>query len=185
MKLSISKRLGEKKSELTKIRREKDIPAVIYQDNGKGELITVDGKEFAAVIRKLEKGFLPTTVFELSEGKTSRKALVKDIQYHRTTYQVEHIDFMPLDDKKPVSVKVPVVYKGVADCEGIKLGGFLREVIRHIKVSCLPGNMPTSFGINVSKLKLGQSIRVRDIAMDSNVKSLVNEKEVVGVIARR
>ncbi len=71
---------------------------------------------------------MPTTVFTLSDGKKERRAIIKDIQYHLTTYHVSHIDFEELVDNVPVSVKVPVNCIGVADCMGIKFGGFLRQV---------------------------------------------------------
>ena len=71
MKLKLSKRAGEKKSELTKLRYEGDIPAVVYSKEGPCEKVTVKGDAFAAALRSLPKGYLPTTVFELdTDGKT-------------------------------------------------------------------------------------------------------------------
>ena len=96
------------------------------------------GAEFEAVLRKLPKGYLPTTIFELDmEGKT-KKAIVKDIQYHPTTYRILHLDFLILEPKITVDVKVPINCIGEADCVGVKLGGFVRPVKRHVEVRCLP-----------------------------------------------
>ncbi|MCB1067179.1 MAG: 50S ribosomal protein L25/general stress protein Ctc [Simkania sp.] len=185
MKLKLSKRSGEKKSELTQIRFRKDIPAVIYQNGKPGENAIVNGSEFHTILRGLQKGYLPTTIFELDlDGKKS-KAIVKDIQYHPTTYQILHLDFLLLSDDVPVDVKVPISFEGQADCVGIKLGGFLRPVIRHVRVRCLPKDIPTDFKVDVRSLAIGQEKRIRDIEMSDAIRSLVRPQEVVVVIAKR
>jgi len=185
MKLKLSKRSRESKSELTQIRFRKDIPAVVYFGGKPGESVTVSGVDFSAFLREVPKGRLPTTIFELDlDGKKS-KAVVKDVQYHPTTYQVMHLDFMGLEEKTEVDVKVPVVFHGEADCVGIKLGGFLRQVIRHIPVRCLPKDIPTEFVLDIKELVIGQTKRVRDIEMGHAIRSLTKEDEVVVVIAKR
>ena len=70
MKLKLVKRESNKKSALTKERFDGNIPASIYNAGKPSEKVTVNGAEFDAIIRKLPKGYLPTTVFELDlEGK--------------------------------------------------------------------------------------------------------------------
>ena len=185
MKLTVSKRAGEKKSELTKLRHQGDIPAAVYSKGRPCEKFIVNGAEFAAVIRKLPKGYLPTTVFELDIDGKKVKAIVKDIQYHPTTYRVLHLDFMVLDDKAEVEVKVPIACVGEADCVGVKLGGFVRPVKRHVKVRCLPKDIPTDFKINIKNLGIGQAKRVGDIEFGKAIRPLATEKEIVVVIAKR
>ena len=185
MKLTLSKRVGEKKGELSQIRHRKDIPAILYFSGKAGEKVMVKGAEFHTIIRKLPKGYLPTTIFTLEfEGK-ERKAIVKDIQYHPTTYQVLHLDFLELDDKTPVDIKIPILCTGEAECVGVKLGGFLRQVKRHIKVQCLPKDIPTDFKLDIKELAINQSKRVRDIDVKEGVRLLVSKDDVVVVIAKR
>jgi large subunit ribosomal protein L25 len=185
MKLTLSKRAGEKKSELTQIRHRKDIPAILYISGKAGAKVTVKGAEFHAIIRKLHKGYLPTTIFSLDfEGKEKR-AIVKDIQYHPATYEVFHLDFLELDDKTPVDIKVPLLCIGEAECIGIKLGGFLRQIKRHIKVRCLPKDIPSDFKLDIKELEINQSKRVRDLDVKEGVCLLVPQDEVVVVIAKR
>lgn len=185
MKLTVSKRAGEKKSELTKLRHQGDIPAAVYSKGKPCEKITVKGAEFSAVIRGLPKGYLPTTVFELEVDGKKIKAIVKDIQYHPTTYQVLHLDFMILDDKVVVDVKVPIACIGEADCVGVKLGGFVRPVKRHVKVRCLPKDIPTDFKLSIKELAIGQSKRIGDIEFGNAIRPLATDKEIVVVIAKR
>lgn len=185
MKLALSKRTGETKSELTKLRHQGDIPGTIYSKGKPGDKITVKGAEFDAVLRKLPKGYLPTTVFELDMDGKVKKAIVKGIQYHPTTYCVIHLDFLILEPKTTVNVKVPIHYVGEADCVGVKLGGFVRPVKRHVDVRSLPEDIPTDFKIDIKSLEIGQAKRVSDIDAGEAVRLLAKPKEILVVIAKR
>ncbi|MGC1879371.1 MAG: 50S ribosomal protein L25 [Rhabdochlamydiaceae bacterium] len=185
MKLAVKQRVSEKKKDIKEIRREGNIPAIIYFSKGQPEKLIVSGAEFSTVLRGMKPGQLPTTVFMLSDGKKERRAIIKDIQYHLTTYIVSHLDFQELVDDVPVCVKVPVNCIGIADCMGIKLGGFLRQVVRHVKVECLPKNIPSEFLVDVKDLGIRQSKRLKDLKMPNGVRPLENPEEVVVVIAKR
>jgi large subunit ribosomal protein L25 len=185
MKLTMSKRVGTKKSEINQTRREGKIPAVLYSPDRPTETITIDGTELSTALRRIESGRLPTTKFVLVDGNKEIQAIIKDIQYHPTSYQVLHVDFVELVKDVPVSVKVPIECTGAADCSGIKLGGFLRQVIRHVKVECAPNKIPEKFEVDVRELGIRQSKRLSDIVMPSGVKPLACLDEVVVVIAKR
>ena len=185
MKLNMLKRVGAKKGEVKAMRREGNIPSILYSQKRPTENVAINGTEFGACLRAVVPGRLSTTVFVLSDGTNEIKALVKDIQYHPTTYQVLHLDFVELLDGVPVQVKVPVECTGVADCPGIKLGGFLRQVIRYVKVECQPKSIPVKFDIDVKELGMRQSRRVNEINMPEGVRSLTKQDEVVVVIAKR
>jgi large subunit ribosomal protein L25 len=185
MKLSLSKRTGETKSEKSLIRHKGNIPAVIYSKGKQNHLVTINGIEFDAILREIQKGQLPTTVIHLEGEGLSCKAVVKDIQYEPTTYRVLHLDFLELQQEVPVNINVPIRFSGVADCPGIKLGGLLRQVIRHLKVNCLPSRMPKEFVLDVKDLGLKQTKRIKDIAMPEGVAPLAPVNEVVVVIAKR
>jgi len=184
MMLTVSKRTSATKSAINTIRREGDIPAVIYGLGQAVEKITVKGVEFQAILRKLPKGQLATSVFDLHlEGKM-KKALIKDIQYHVTSYNVDHVDFLLLSDDQTVVVNVPIQILGIAECPGIKLGGTFRQVIRTLKVCCLPKDIPSEFVIDISDLNISQSKRLSDIAMPSGVRAMSMLNEVAVVIAK-
>lgn len=186
MKLSLKKRAGAVKSEIKAIRREGNIPAILYGSGHNPEKVMVAGVEFEAILRqlKLKNGQLATTVFELSIDGSKKKALVKDIQYHPATYAIEHLDFIVLEENKSVTVNVPIQILGAADCSGIKLGGTLRQVIRVLKVSCLPAHIPAEFQIDIRDLGVSQSKRLSDIAIPANVRPMALMSEVVVVVAK-
>lgn len=184
MKLTVTKRLEVTKGGTKAIRRRGDIPAVIYGLGQSVEKVTVNGSEFRAVLRNLPAGQLATTTFEVTFDGKSHRAIVKDIQYHVVSYQVEHVDFFLLSDKEPVTINVPIQLRGVAECPGIKLGGTLRQVIRTLKVSCLPKDIPAEFQIDIGALNIAESKRLSDVEIPKNVRPLVSLNEVAVVIAK-
>jgi large subunit ribosomal protein L25 len=185
MKLAVKQRVSEKKKDIKEIRREGNIPAILYSSKTEPEKLIVSGAEFDTILREMQPGRLPTSVFLLTDGVKERRAIIKDIQYHLTTYHVSHIDFEELVENIPVCVKVPIHCTGVIDCAGVKLGGFLRQVIRHLKVECLPKNIPSEFLVDVKDLGIRQSKRLKDLAMPKGVRPLANLEEVVVVVAKR
>lgn len=185
MKLKMVKRLVSKRSANNQIRREGNIPAVLYCRGTPNMLVSVDGVDFSEALRKMPNGRLATTKFTLVDGDKNLPVIVKEIQYHPTTYQVIHLDFEVLEKGIPVNVNVPLEFSGAADCVGIKLGGFLRTVIRQVNVSCLPEKIPASFVIDVRELAIGQSKRLSAIEMPEGVKPRTSLNEVAVVIAKR
>lgn len=186
MKLNVEKRAAAKKSESKRIRREGNIPAVVYVRGKPSEIITVKGDEFNALLRKVVSGRLSTTVFELSEGDgKGRKAILKDIQYDPVSYNVDHLDFEALIDDMQISVKVPIECIGTADCVGVKLGGFIRQVIRHLRVRCLPKDLPNYFTLDVKNLGLWEAKRLADLELPPTIRPLADLNEVAVTIAKR
>jgi large subunit ribosomal protein L25 len=148
--------------------------------------ISVQSSEFSSFLRGVKPGHLPTSIFTLmdADGKEYR-ALIKDIQYNITNYDVIHLDFEQLLDDVKVNVKVPIECVGAAECAGIKLGGVLRQVIRHVRVRCLPKDLPSFFELDVRELGLRQSKRIGDLQIPETVRPLMGSKEVVAVIVKR
>lgn len=185
MKLAIHKRTSGKKGENNKLRREGNIPAILYGVNKPGIPVQVKGDEIKAILRNIKPGLLATTVFELNEGSHKHKAIIKEIQYHVASYEVEHIDFALVSEDQVVTVNVPIQLVGVADCVGVKLGGFIRQVIRSLKVSCLPKHIPQELVIDVRDLNIGQSVTLADIAVPSNVRAIAKMSEVAVIVGKK
>lgn len=186
MKLNYQARKISTKGAVAALRRDGRIPGIIYKGDGAGEPISVERAEYEALLRQLKSGHLSVTVLELTDeaGKV-RKALVKDIDYERTTYNVLHLDFEELQDDKPVTVRVPIELIGSQDCKGVKLGGFLRQIIRAMRVRCLPKDIPTQFELNVRNLEIKQTLRLSDMQIPSNVTPRARLEEVAVVVAKK
>ena len=186
MELHVIKREQIKKSESNRIRREGNIPAVVYFQGKESYAITVNGTEFSNHMRTVISGRLSTTICHLKDenGKTQR-ALIKDIQYEITTYKIQHLDFEVLSDNVMINLNVPIECSGVVDCVGVKLGGVLRQVIRSLRIRCFPKDIPTSFVVDVKTLGQNETKKLSDLVIPHTIKPFGNLNEVAIIIAKR
>lgn len=186
MKLKTIKRSANNKCEAKKLRREGYIPAVLYVKEKEGETLAISANEFGSYLRHVKPGHLPTSIFKLVDDKgKERPVVIKEIQYEITTYAVSHLDFEELSPDHKINVKVPIECIGQAECMGIKLGGVLRQVIRHVRVRCLPKDLPSFFELDVRELGLSQTKRLSDLQIPETVRPLADLKEVAAVIVKR
>ena len=136
-------------------RRNGVIPCVLY--GGKENMhFTVTEKEVKALVY--------TTTLNKASIKLNDKdfdAIIKDLQFHPVNDAISHIDFLELIDGQLLTTKIPVEIKGNA--KGVKNGGKLRVKMRQLAVKCLPEHLISSITINVKKLKIGDSTRVKDL----------------------
>lgn len=185
MKLSVFPRPSNRKSDVKSLRRQGHVPGVLYGVNRENQNISFSLDELRGVLRQIRPGLLATTVFELQVDGKAYKALAKEVQYHPATYAILHADFVVLSDNEPVHVNVPIQVLGVSDCVGIKLGGFMRQVIRSLKVKCLPSDIPQEFTVDVRDMNVADSKRLSDISIPANVRPLAKMNEVAVVIAKK
>lgn len=145
--------LGKKGSKST--RTEGLVPAVLY---GSGDPIHF------SVVPLSVRDLIYTADFKVAlltiDGKETR-AIIKDVQYHPVTDAILHIDFLALQDNHPIKVAVPVGFKG--NSPGLRAGGKLVQAVRKVNLKATPANLVDRITLDISKLELGQSIRIRDI----------------------
>jgi large subunit ribosomal protein L25 len=110
---------------------------------------------------------------------TVYNAILKSVQNHVVTDEVLHIDFIKVTDDKKVEIEVPVTLEGFA--EGVKAGGKLTLVQRKLKVRALKQYLPDIININVESLKLGASLKIRELSFD-NIELLNPGNSVVAAI---
>lgn len=91
------------------------------------------------------------------------ECVVKDIQFHPVTDEIQHIDFVQLVSGNMVKLSIPVRFKGTAP--GVKNGGKLTPKVRKVKVKTTPENIVSELMADISSMKLGDSIRVKDIEL--------------------
>lgn len=181
MQLTVSKR--EEKAK--KLRRNSKIPAVVYGAGKESEHIVVDRAEYEAHLRKLNEGEVLTTIFELKLENEIVKVIIRDVQYNRTTYKIEHIDFLRLSDGIKVKLRVPIRFSGSSNCVGVKAGGVLKQAIRSVRVVCLPKDIPSEVFIDVSDIGLLENKNLSHVKIPENVKPLLSLNEVVAIVAKR
>jgi large subunit ribosomal protein L25 len=185
MKLTVAKRTAKTKSETRNIRREGKIPAILYSKREPGKEIVVDSISFRKILNTTPTGTLSSKIFTLDLEGQAIKAIVKDIQYNITTYDVIHIDFEQLHDDLPVTLNIPLRCINAVNCVGVKLGGVVRQVVRQVKVTCLPKHIPEEFEIDILDLNVGQMKKLQDLEIPEGVRPVGSFKGVAVIIARK
>ncbi len=151
----------------------KDGEKIVEIGNGKG-LITTDLTVTNDAVRKLI--YTPDIyAIELDINGEKRMAVLKDIQFHPVKDNILHLDLLEVNDKKPVTIEVPVKLDGHA--EGVKAGGKLTLSMKKLRVKAVYTNIPERLLINVDNLGLGKSLAVGDLHFEGL--ELVNAKNAV------
>jgi large subunit ribosomal protein L25 len=101
-----------------------------------------------------------TVVIALDNGETLN-AVLQDIQFHPVTDRILHIDFYQLFEDKEIALNIPVNLVG--NSKGVKNGGVLRRNNRKLRIKALPANLPDFVEIDITPLKIGDKVYVRDL----------------------
>jgi ribosomal protein L25, Ctc-form len=183
--LTVAKRKRIGKGGARKIRKEGSIPAVIYGRETEPIPLTINPVDLKKAL-STEAG--ENTLLELhiqdgeNGGEITKLAILRDIQYNYLTNRPIHFDFLEVLLKEKITVRVPVRIVGKA--EGVKEGGILEEILREIEVECFPNQIPNAFEVDVSKLGIGDSIHIGDLAVSEGVAVLHDpEDTIVTIIA--
>jgi large subunit ribosomal protein L25 len=147
--LNLQSRTVTGKGAARKIRRDEKIPGILYFHGQQSISFTVNKKEVYPIIGK------ESTLLDINiDGKSNRKAIVRETQFDPLTSEPIHIDLMGIDLSEKIHVEVPMVIVGIAD--GVKnQGGMLEQHIRSISIECLPSDIPENIKIDVTKLVIG------------------------------
>jgi large subunit ribosomal protein L25 len=160
------------KNEARRLRKAGRIPAVVYGGADAGSLaIAVDPKALGRILHS-ESG--ANTLITLTVGdQAPAKVLVKDYLLDPIRHSLLHADFYRVAMDKPITVTVPVQMKGEA--RGVKVqGGVLDFVTRDVEIECLPGDIPEHLDVDVTDLLIGQSVRLRDLAVTAKWKPVTD-----------
>ena len=101
-----------------------------------------------------------TVVIELDNGMTFN-AVLQDIQYHPVTDRILHVDFYQLFENKEIAMNIPVNLVG--NSRGVRNGGVLRRNNRKLRIKALPVNLPDFIEIDITPMKIGDKVYVRDL----------------------
>lgn len=174
--LQASKRNVSTKGALNTMRREGKVPAIMYNQHGKSESISVNLREFSKISREISESSIVTL---LIDGK-EHSCFVKDRQLDLLTGNLIHVDFFEVEKNAVVHVRVPLHFVGTAP--GIKLGGIFESPMHEVEVSALPGDIPQHIEVDVSNLNVNESIHVKDIKVNNKIKLLSAPDIVVATV---
>ena len=148
------------------VRKNKNIPAVIYGEKKEPVSIELNGHDFNML---LGTPSLRTKLFEIMVGGKKEDAMLMDIQYHPVSDKVVHVDFKRINVKEPVHVVVPVEVINADISKGIKLGGVLNFAVRKVALRGLVADMPEKITIDLADVTIGDTIHGSDLVLPKGI----------------
>ncbi|MCX7662064.1 MAG: 50S ribosomal protein L25, partial [Candidatus Omnitrophica bacterium] len=166
-----------KKSKVRKLRKKGFIPSVVYSKE-ENIPIKISYRDFLQLMHQyhLETKLINLNIKENAKTKT-KLCLIKEIQYHHIEDEIIHIDFNEVLLTQTIKIKVPLVAQG--EPLGVKQGGgSLEHLLWELEVECLPTQIPKEISVDVSSLKIGDNLCVKDIKPIEGVK-IINDPETI------
>lgn len=153
-----NKRTDRGSSDANILRKDEKIPAVLY--GGKENIhFTVSEIPFGKVINSPNVYFV-----NLDIDGTAFTAIIKDVQFHPTSDKPLHVDFLEVMPGKAVTLTLPI--KIIGTSKAVMAGGKLRTVTRRLRVRGVADALPEFITVDITPLKMGQSIKVADLKVN-------------------
>jgi len=172
-------REGKGRAKAKDLRDSGYLPSVVYS-HGKDALSIKFSKSALLKLvhqHRLESSIINIKIKDEKKAK-ARPCLIKEIQYDPVHEDIIHVDFNEISLTEAIKVNVPVETKG--ESVGVKQeGGSLEHLLWEIEVECLPTNIPKNIEVDITALKLGEAIHIKDIVFPSGVKPLNDPAAIV------
>jgi large subunit ribosomal protein L25 len=174
--LTVEPRQTLGKEESGRTRRGGRVPGVFYGPGKQTTLLSLDAREFHLKFAGLEGSHL-IQLTSSHPDLQDKIAILKEIQRHPVSSDLLHIDLYAVDVNKPLKVMVPLHFLGKA--EGVTAGGILQTLMREISVECLPRDIPEFIEVDVSHLKIHDSVHIGDVPLPKGVQAIFDVNEAV------
>lgn len=148
------------KQAIKTLRRNGEVPCVLYGAGIENVLFSVDAKELLLVTNTPN-----SYIVELEIADKKYTAVYHTAQFHPVTDETLHVDFLAVSAEKPVSINVPIIITG--NSEGVRQGGKLSVSARKLKVSALMANLPDTLTVDITNLSLGKTIVAGDLKYEN------------------
>ncbi|MBI3359134.1 MAG: 50S ribosomal protein L25 [Nitrospirae bacterium] len=178
-KIAIKSACREKrgKGPARRLRMAGQVPAVLYS-KGTSTLLTLNPKEIDNLLKSASgENSLITLQAEKESEKEARLAILKQLQRDPITGKILHADLFEISIDKPLTLRIPVEIFGVS--VGVKNGGILQHNLRELEIRCLPSLIPDHIRVDVSLLKIGEVIHVKDVAVLEGIEMIADSNLVV------
>ena len=143
----------------------KQVPAVIYGHGRPAQPLMVDALSLEQALAGVEP---ESTLIELTVDGKKTRTLIREIQRHPIRPDIIHVDFYEIHSGEKITLEVPVHLVGAPD--GVRNGGgVLDQVTREVKIEVLPEHIPDRVELDVTALKIGDSLHVRDLTIANAV----------------
>jgi len=160
------------KSSRSNLRKSGKVPGVFYSRVNKPISIEVSEKAIKPFVFTAKTHLISLEV----ENDKNYDCVVKDVQFDPVTESIVHFDLLGLIEGEKFQLEVPIQYHGTAI--GIKEGGIVQQVLHKLEIECYPKDIPQFLTIDITNLKLGESIHSTDLSFE-NISILTPPETVV------
>lgn len=181
--LDVEQRQELGRGKVKNLRLDGFIPAVVYSVGKNSLPVKISTSRLLKLIHQHRiEGVVINLNIKDDQKSKSRPCLIKEIQYDPVHGDITHVDFNEISLTKAIKVNIPIVAKG--ESAGVKQeGGSLEHILWEIEIECLPVNIPKEITVDVSPLKIGDSIHIKDLLVPEGVKILNDPSAIVLSIA--
>ena len=145
------------KAAVKAVRRAGQVPCNIYGLGMENILFSVDAQDLKTITHTPNSYIID---LKLNDGRGGC-AVLHEVQYHPVTDEALHVDFLAVNEEKPVTIEVPVIVTGHA--EGVKMGGKLLVSSRKLRVSAMMDKLPDVLEVDSTNLMIGKQIVAGDL----------------------
>ena len=164
------------KGELSSLRLNGDVPAIIYGGEAKNEKVAISKKLLKSLIEK--ENFLSNIIALNVDGKT-QSVLPKEIKYDIITDEPIHVDFLRVVPGVKIKIEVPVKFINHESSPGLKRGGVLNIVRRKVELKCPSEKIPENLVIDLDGIDIGESFKISSISLDEEVTPTIQGRAFV------
>ena len=164
------------KGDLSSLRNNGSVPAIIYGGELQNEKISISKKLLKSLIEK--ENFLSSIVTLNVDGKP-QNALPREIKYHVITDEPIHVDFLRVVPGVKIRIEVPVQFINHEKSPGLKRGGVLNIVRRKVELRCPSEKIPENLVIDLDGVDIGESFKISSINLDSDVTPTIQGRDFV------
>lgn len=174
-KLDVQQRDTFGKQKAKAIRREGDIPGVLYGRKQDSVAIKINERALKQFLRTYGENVIIN--IETTEGN-SEPVIIKEIQRHPVEkQQLLHADFIRISLDEPVTSTVPIILIGTP--AGVQEGGVVEFPLRNLTLNCLPALMPNDISIDISEMDIGDIVYVQEIELAEEVEVLDELQRII------
>ncbi|MDH4050139.1 MAG: 50S ribosomal protein L25/general stress protein Ctc [Rubrivivax sp.] len=156
------------------------VPGIVY---GAGEPAMIE-LDHNALFFALKKEAFHSSLLEMAIGDKTETVLLRDYQSHPWKPLVLHVDFQRVDETTRLRKSVPVHYVNEDQCEAVKTDKCLINIVmKELEIECLAQKLPEFITIDLSGLKKGDSIHLRDVQLDEGIKILRHGRKDITLVS--
>ena len=164
------------KGELSALRNNGSVPAVIYGGEAQNETVSISKKLLKSLIDK--ENFLSNIVTLNVDGK-SQNVLPREIKYHIISDEPIHVDFLRVVPGVKIRIEVPVQFINHEKSPGLKRGGVLNIVRRKVELRCPSEKIPENLVIDLDGVEIGESFKISSINLETDVTPTIKGRDFV------